>query len=95
MLSCALAGAAGEGEGEGGAEEEAGGGKGGHRGRKHMTMQLPVLIKFLYVFIRNSTVEGAMKLKFASFCSSWDALSYGILFGRNQNFQILAENHGL
>ena len=48
-------------------------------------------------FLRSfySTVEGAMKLKFAPFCSSWDALSYGILFGRNQNFQILAENHGL
>ena len=36
-----------------------------------------------------------MKLKFAPFCSPRDALSYGILFCRNQNFQILAENHGL
>ena len=35
-----------------------------------------------------------MKLKFAPFCSPRDALSYGILFCRNQNFQILAENHG-
>ena len=35
-----------------------------------------------------SRVEGAMKLKFAPFCSSLDALSYGILFGRRENFQI-------
>ena len=31
-----------------------------------------------------SSLEGAMKLKFASFYSSCDALSYGILFGRSQ-----------
>ena len=36
-----------------------------------------------------------MKLKFASFCSPRDALSYGIVFCRNQNFQFSAENHGL
>ena len=36
-----------------------------------------------------------MKLEFAPFCSSRDALSYGILFGRSQIFQILAKNHGL
>ena len=38
-----------------------------------------------------------MKLKFAPFCSSQDALSNGILFffNQSQNFQILAENHGL
>ena len=36
-----------------------------------------------------------MKLKFAPFCSSRDALSDGILFCRSQNFQILAKNHGL
>ena len=43
----------------------------------------------------NSALEGAMKLKFAPICSSSDALSDGILFGRSQNFQILAKNHGL
>ena len=43
----------------------------------------------------NSSLEGATKLKFAPFCSSRDALSYGILFGQSQNFQILAKNHGL
>ena len=31
-------------------------------------------------FIYNSSLEGAMKLKFAPFCSSRDALSDGILF---------------
>ena len=35
-----------------------------------------------------------MKLKFAPFCSSRDALSDGILFCRSQKFQILAKNHG-
>ena len=35
-----------------------------------------------------------MELKFVPFCSSRDALSDGILFCRNQNFQILAKNHG-
>ena len=42
-----------------------------------------------------SAVEGAMKLKFGPFCSSIDALSDEIIFRRNQNFQFLAENHGL
>ena len=32
-----------------------------------------------------------MKLKFASFCSSRDALSDGILFCRSQNFPFLAK----
>ena len=32
-----------------------------------------------------------MKLKFVSFCSSCDALSYGILFGRSQIFQFMAK----
>ena len=36
-----------------------------------------------------------MKLKFAPFCSSLDAPSDGIIFCQSQNFQILAENHGL
>ena len=36
-----------------------------------------------------------MKLKFVPFYSSWGALSDGRLFGQNQKFQILAENHGL
>ena len=35
-----------------------------------------------------------MKLKFAPFCSSSDALSYGIIFCRGQIFHILAKNHG-
>ena len=43
----------------------------------------------------NSSLEGAMKLKFVLFYSSRDALSYGILFDKSQNFQILAKNHGL
>ena len=30
----------------------------------------------------NSSLEGAMKLKLAPFCSSWDALSDGILFSK-------------
>ena len=36
-------------------------------------------------FLRSfySTVEGAMKLKFAPFCSSLDAFSYGIIFGQS------------
>ena len=43
----------------------------------------------------NSSLEGGMELKFVPFCSSLDALSDDILFCRSQNFQILAENHGL
>ena len=42
-----------------------------------------------------SKVEGATKLKFAPFCSPGDVLLPGIIFCRSQNFQILAENHGL
>ena len=42
----------------------------------------------------NSSLEGAMKLKLAPFCSSWDALSDGILFSKlfldSEN-----QNHGL
>ena len=45
--------------------------------------------------IHNSSLEGAMELKFVLFCSSRDALSDGILFDQSQNFQILAKNHGL
>ena len=33
-----------------------------------------------YLHVHNYAVEGAMKLKFAPFCSSRDALSDGILF---------------
>ena len=44
---------------------------------------------------QTSSLEGAMKVKFVPFCSSRGALSVGILFGQTQNFQILAENHGL
>ena len=36
-----------------------------------------------------------MKLNFAPFCSSIDALSDGTLFGQSQNFPFLAKNHGL
>ena len=43
----------------------------------------------------NSSLEGAMELKFAPFCSSRDALSVGITFCKSQIFQILAKNHGL
>ena len=43
----------------------------------------------------NSSLEDAMKLKFAPFCSSRDALSKEILFCRSQNFHFQAENHGL
>ena len=42
----------------------------------------------------SSSLEGAMKLKFASFCSS-DALSDGILFVLSQKFLFLAKNQGL
>ena len=41
----------------------------------------------------NSSLEGAMKLKFVPFCSSGDALSDGRFFSRNDNFR--PENHGL
>ena len=41
----------------------------------------------------NSSLEGATKLKRTPFCSSYSALSDGILFNRSRNFQILAENH--
>ena len=34
-----------------------------------------------------SSLEGAMELKFAPFCSSRDALSDGISFGQSQIFQ--------
>ena len=34
----------------------------------------------------NSSMEGAMKLKLASFCSTWDALSDGIIDFRNRSF---------
>ena len=36
-----------------------------------------------------------MKLKFAPFYSPRDVLLPGIIFGQSQNFQFLAENHGL
>ena len=36
-----------------------------------------------YLRTHNYAVEGAMKLKFALFCSSRDALSDGIIFGRS------------
>ena len=42
----------------------------------------------------NSSLEGAIKLKLAPFCSSWDALSDGILLSKlfldSEN-----QNHGL
>ena len=42
----------------------------------------------------NSSLEGTTKLKLAPFCSSWDALSDGILFSKpfldSEN-----QNHGL
>ena len=37
-------------------------------------------------------MEGATELKFASFCSSRDSLSYGVLFSQSQIFQNLAKN---
>ena len=43
----------------------------------------------------NSSLEGARKLKFASFCSSLHALSDGIILGQSQKFPFLAEYHGL
>ena len=49
----------------------------------------------IYVAAFYSSMEGAMKLKFAPFCSPRDALSDGILFCRSQNFHFLAKNHGL
>ena len=46
-------------------------------------------------YTHSSSLEGAKELKFVPFCSSRDAFSDGIIFCPNQNFQILAENHGL
>ena len=43
----------------------------------------------------NSSLERAMKLKFAPFCSPRDALSDDNIVCRNQNFQFLAETPGL
>ena len=59
------------------------------------TCSSDVLYPFLSFHTHNSSLEGAMELKFAPFCSSQDALSVGITFCQSQNFQILAENHGL
>ena len=54
------------------------------------------MLVFDLFFLRthNSSLEGDMKLKFAPFCSSRDALSDGILFCRSQIFPILAKNRG-
>ena len=46
-------------------------------------------------FPHNSSLEGAMKLKFVPLCSSLDALSGGIIFCHSLNFHFLAENRGL
>ena len=46
-------------------------------------------------FHHNSSLGGAMKLNFTPFCSSWDALSDGILVCRNRLHQFLTKNHGL
>ena len=43
----------------------------------------------------NSSLEGAMKLKPAPFCSPSEAISDEIIDGCCPNFQILAKNHGL
>ena len=49
----------------------------------------------LSTLIYNSSLEGAMELKFAPFCSSREALSIGITFWQSQDFQIWGKNHGL
>ena len=54
-----------------------------------------VLYPLLSFHTHNSSLEGAVELKFAPFCSFRDALSIGITFCQSQNFKILAENHGL
>ena len=43
----------------------------------------------------NSTLEGAMKLKFVLFSPSFEALTNGIISYLSQIFQYQAENHGL
>ena len=43
----------------------------------------------------NSTLEGAMKLKFVLLSSSFEALTNGIISYFSQIFQYQAENHGL
>ena len=50
-----------------------------------------VLYPLLSFRIHNSSLEGAMELKFAPFCSSGGTLSIGITFYRSQNFQILVK----
>ena len=42
---------------------------------------------FAGIGTHNSSLEGAMKLKFVPFCSSSDALSYGILFAKVKIFR--------
>ena len=54
-----------------------------------------VLYPLLSFRTHNSSLEGAIELKFVPICSSRDALCVGITFRQSQNFQILAENHGL
>ena len=52
-----------------------------------------VLYPLLSFRTHNSSLEGAIELKFVPFCSSLDALSDGNLVCRSQHFQILAKNH--
>ena len=63
-------------------------------GRKPLT----IVRRFYQVYFRahNSSLEGATKLTFAPFCSSWDALSDEIIFFAESKFSIYGEkNHGL
>ena len=59
------------------------------------TCSSDVLYPLLSFRTHNSSLEGAVELKFAPSCPFRDALSIGITFCQSQNFQILAENHGL
>ena len=52
-------------------------------------------LQYRSLHTHNSSLEGAMELKFVPFCSSCDALLPGIIIWQSQNFQNLAENHGL
>ena len=65
-------------------------------------MKHKLLLKFLNANVKRAVhdflstpITCLWKPKFAPFYFSWVALSVGILFCQSQNFQILAENHGL
>ena len=52
------------------------------------------ILRFCHTHTCNFLLKGATELKFVPFCSSFRALSDGMLFARNRNFPFLAENHG-